>query len=66
MAKLIIARSFRYSHNGYSFVEYAEGSQVETEDAEFVRVATGEGWAKEATAPRAKKDKGAAPENKAQ
>jgi hypothetical protein len=64
MAKLQILQSFRFAHGGHTVREYEAGAEIETDDPDLVRVATSEGWAKDAAAPRSSKSKGAAPENK--
>ena len=55
MPKLKIKTSFPYYHKGYERKDYVEGQEVDTDDEEFVSVATKEGWAEpigaEAPAP---------------
>jgi hypothetical protein len=58
--KIRIIQDFNYSHNGYTLTQYAAGTEVDTDDAEFARVTTTEGWA---SVPNEKADK--APANKA-
>lgn len=43
--KLNIVKTFAFAHGGYRVVEYAEGSEVETDDQELIEVSTDEGWA---------------------
>lgn len=66
--KLRILQDFSYSHNGYTLTPYAAGAEVDTDDAEFARVATTEGWAgvpnEKAEKPIPNKARKAAPENK--
>jgi len=66
--KLKITKDFPFAHNGYDVRQYTAGSEVETDDAEFVAVSTREGWAEaidQADDKAEKKAKKAAPENKA-
>jgi hypothetical protein len=66
--KLRILQDFSYSHNGYALMPYTAGTEVDTDDAEFVRVATTDGRAgvpnEKAEKQIANKARKAAPENK--
>ena len=64
--QLTIKKTFLWAHQGVTVKEYAEGSEVETDDADMVSVAVAEGWATaEGDDKPAKKARKAAPENKA-
>ena len=45
--QLTIKKTFLWAHQGIHVKEYAEGSDVETDDAAMVEVALAEGWATE-------------------
>ena len=61
-----VIKTFLWAHQGIHVKEYAEGSEVETDDADMVAVAVAEGWATtEGDDKPAKKARKAAPENKA-
>ena len=60
-----VIKTFLWAHQGIHVKEYAEGSEVETDDADMVEIAIAEGWATEADDRPAKKARKAAPENKA-
>jgi hypothetical protein len=66
MVKLKVVADFLFAHGGHAVRKYEAGQEIETDDADLVRVATAEGWAKDAAAPRSSKSRGAAPENKQQ
>jgi len=42
-----VIKTFLWAHQGITVKEYAEGSDVETDDADMVDVALAEGWATE-------------------
>ena len=64
--QITIKKTFLWAHQGIHVKEYAEGSEVETDDADMVEVALSEGWATtEGDDKPAKKARKAAPENKA-
>lgn len=42
-----VIKTFLWAHQGINVKEYAEGSEVETDDAEMMEVALAEGWATE-------------------
>jgi hypothetical protein len=42
-----VIKTFLWAHQGITVKEYAEGSDVETDDADMVEVALAEGWATE-------------------
>jgi hypothetical protein len=44
---LKIIKTFSWAHGGIHITEYAAGSEVETDDADLIEVATREGWATE-------------------
>lgn len=46
--KLKITQDFKFAHRGVEVREYAADTEVETDDAELVEIATREGWAEPA------------------
>lgn len=53
MPKLIALRDFSYFHRGYERVDYAAGSEIETDDQEMIEVALVQQWASRADQPKA-------------
>lgn len=39
-----VLKTFQWAHQGIHVKEYVEGSEIETEDADLIEVATREGW----------------------
>lgn len=61
-----VIKTFLWAHQGIHVKEYAEGSELEADDADMVEVALAEGWATaDGDDKPAKKSRKAAPENKA-
>lgn len=46
MTKLIALQAFSWAHGHVSVREYAPGEEIETDDADLIRVAVEEGWAR--------------------
>jgi hypothetical protein len=61
-----VIKTFLWAHQGIHVKEYAEGTEVEADDADMVEVALSEGWATaDGDDKPAKKARKSAPENKA-
>lgn len=46
--KLIATQNFSWAHRGVEVEHFEKGAVIETEDADLIKVATDEGWAKKA------------------
>lgn len=57
--KLKASKNFSWAHRGVEIEHFEAGQVIETDDADLIRVAKAEGWAKPAG-----KDDGGAPEDK--
>lgn len=64
--QLKIIKDFDFAHRGVEIRSYTAGETIETDDAEFIEVATAEGWIEglKADKPAVNKARKAAPENK--
>jgi hypothetical protein len=54
--KLIATQNFSWAHRGVEVEQFEKGAVIETEDADLIKVATDEGWAKKAGKTDAKAD----------
>lgn len=50
--QLIANTEFSWAHGGVRVEHFAKGQEIETEDADLIEVATSEGWATQADAPK--------------
>lgn len=46
--KLTAIKDFSWAHRGVEIEQFEKGAVIETEDADLIKVATEEGWAKKA------------------
>jgi hypothetical protein len=54
--KLTATQDFSWAHRGVEVEEFKKGAVIETEDADLIKVATDEGWAKKSGKADAKTD----------
>lgn len=65
MPKIIAVVAFNWAHRGVEVQEFQPGEEIETEDADLIKVAADEGWATaDGKAPRPKKPVKVAPDGK--
>jgi len=46
--KLTAIKDFSWAHRGVEIEQFEKGAVIDTEDADLIKVATDEGWAKKA------------------
>jgi len=44
--KLTVIKEFDWAHRGVEIEKFEKGAVIDTEDADLIKVATDEGWAK--------------------
>ena len=52
MPKLTALKDFSYFHHGYERRDYAEGSEIDTDDQEMIDVALAQNWASSESQPK--------------